>query len=693
MRVLFSVFALLFSLAFEAAASVRVISPVAGRWANRQPLVLDIGDDEECFYSFTSSNPLDSGFAYDGPVLIDVGGDVKLRIVCFGRDGSREEFAVDYTVASEPSSFSSGIERDFFEKVASAGVVPVSGGEKLEIPATLSYCIGDGDMPFIPGKTISVSEPNALSRYVPCTVSSASASCRFVIFVVGSGAGTFARLSVPFSVEDWKWISFGDRSQIWRIDDGMWMKAGTGEKIEVDRSVPHFVEWQSVEYEAGNPVQRFVLPELPSVSVGYSTDGVRFSLVGDARYRMGIFDSGIAGTVSDGGSFTSVVFDTFSGDDISADAVFSVFCDGVYQGTLSSPFSLDKRPPLPPVFSPSEGGSYARSSVELSVLAEDGADVFCSVAEFSADESENSSGAEEFVPYSGPIPLPSHGERVVRYKVRAYARDKSGNAGGISEYGVTVDEFNYYVSASAPDSARDGSRGRPFGSVAEMADVLKKHRFAHFYVSGMVPFPDGETVFPSNCTITAAESGSGFSMGDGAFLTVRSASLEVEGCVFEKKAEGGAESDSKRMFVLENAGVSFDGTEIVGHFPLDGTVLTAMNSLVVFRNAGVTVQSSEYGCAVSALSSKIFCESSRFASVSGIAVVFSVQGGSFDMRSSSCRVVGRRGRIAELSGSDAKIRGNSFSAEFTARKGGILPVWKDDSTVLSDEGGNFSEGF
>ena len=62
---------LAFLFAVCSAFAQRIISPVPGTWANKQCLVLNTTDGSECFYSYSGTDPLTSGFAYDGPVLID----------------------------------------------------------------------------------------------------------------------------------------------------------------------------------------------------------------------------------------------------------------------------------------------------------------------------------------------------------------------------------------------------------------------------------------------------------------------------------------------------------------------------------------------------------------------------------------------------------------------------------------------
>ena len=78
-----------------------IISPVEGTWANRQPLVLDCAPETEVYYSFSGYDPLEFGFAYDGPVLIDLNGNITLNLVAVHGDGSITRKTVSYIV-NEP---------------------------------------------------------------------------------------------------------------------------------------------------------------------------------------------------------------------------------------------------------------------------------------------------------------------------------------------------------------------------------------------------------------------------------------------------------------------------------------------------------------------------------------------------------------------------------------------------------------
>ena len=61
-------------------AQIKIISPVPGTWANKQMLLIDTEDGADYFYSLNGENPEVAGFAYDGPVLIDLTGDITVKV-------------------------------------------------------------------------------------------------------------------------------------------------------------------------------------------------------------------------------------------------------------------------------------------------------------------------------------------------------------------------------------------------------------------------------------------------------------------------------------------------------------------------------------------------------------------------------------------------------------------------------------
>lgn len=683
------------------AGAQRIISPVAGAWANRQPLVLDTSDGAEYFYSYSGTDPVTSGFAYDGPVLIDAAGEVTVRVLVVNGD-YQEEMAVSYSVAEDVPAAGTA-ERQFVEQIQREPLVVYRYGSAVQIPETLRYTLGNDGKPFLDGTTLSLAPANRLSRYLPCTVTDGERQWRFVIFVSGGEAGVLAKQNVPFEINGWhEFVWKGDRL-IYAIDDGMW----SADKMPqyLDRTRAHTVRWQSVSYEKGNPVQSFVLPPLPALDVrtGAQDKGpVTFSIRGDSRYRMELLSSGASGGLPDNvGLFTQATFDTFAGDAIDGTALFAFYCDGVYQGNLSAAFVIDNQPPAKPRFVASADGYYARSAVDLRIAAEAGSEVFYAVSDpvplddLAGDDTDalDAVGVGSYHVYGNiPVQLPSGDERAQFYKVRAYATDRAGNTSEVAEYRVIIDEFNYYLDASAPARGADGSRAHPFNSFAQAAEVINRGRFARFYVSGTFELPAAGIEIASNCAFVSVKDAR-FVIPPAGSVVLRTASLSARGCVFEKACDGGTIGASNAFFELENAAVSFDGCEIVGVFGANGTLFNASSSVLDFTDTGLVVQGDVYACGISSTDSKVTGKSSRFTAVAQTAVNFSVQGGLFELRSSECKVVSHLGRIAELTRTNARITGSSYVGEFDNKVSAILPIWQDEKTLMIENRDNTAAGF
>lgn len=698
-RVFFAFFFLAFS--FHA-FSERVISPVPGDFANRQALVLDLSDGAEAFYSYSGLNPLVSGFAYDGPVLIDAAGEVTVHVVVVSGDSS-EEHEIVYTVSEPENPFADGsAEKAFVDRIAGEGILFCDGGNMISIPGGLDVTVGDGEGPVMRGAVLSVSADNRLARYVPCSVTDGDIRWRFIVFVSGGEAGTFARSEVPFEISGWSEFRFTGKNLIWRIDDGMW--SASRESVELDRSRTHVVYWQDVAYEQGNPIQSFVLPQRPSIQKDSYDKAVVFTVSGDPRYRLSVSSSGAEGEAPvSSGLYASLTFDAFDGDCVSAEAVFDVYCDGVYQGELSSSYVIDRRPPLPPRFIASEAGAYARRDVSLTVAAEEDAEIYLSVyGPFELDaasyldqdlglERINPDEKDYFLYKSQPVELRSGLERTVCYKAFAYARDSSGNVSDVSVYQVVIDEYNYFLDGSAAGLFADGSRLHPYNSFEQALRVINEGKFAHFFVSGEIPVPKGVSIISSNCSFTGT-SGARFVLSPSSVIIVRNASLEMQNCVVQKDAGDGQAADT-RLFVFEAAAASFEDCEISGDFGSSGTALSSEASMISLKNSGLTSQARAYACAFSGLNSRAVFEGCHFASISGTAVNFSLKGGSFELRRSGCKVISHLGRILEATGTNLRLVSNTYTGDFDGPAKGVSAVWRDEKSMILEDKDNISEGF
>lgn len=79
----------------------QILSPVSGKWSNRQLLVIDVPAGSTAFYSINGESPEKSGFAYDGPVLIDLDGEVVVNVSIIDKNGNSELRKISYTVTDD----------------------------------------------------------------------------------------------------------------------------------------------------------------------------------------------------------------------------------------------------------------------------------------------------------------------------------------------------------------------------------------------------------------------------------------------------------------------------------------------------------------------------------------------------------------------------------------------------------------
>ncbi|MBQ0051625.1 MAG: hypothetical protein KBT11_06110 [Treponema sp.] len=699
MKKLFLIFCF-FSFGFLSFAQ-RVVSPVEGVFSNRQCLVLNLGIDEEAFYTYGETDPLESGFAYDGPVEIEADNRVSLKIAVV-TEKSVENYEVKYTVLPSENPFEAGSsEFNFIEEINSKKILVCTGTSSIEIPEKLKFSLGFGEKPFINGTSLSVSPENTLFRYIPCVVTDGKNQWRFVINLKGDYAGAFAKnTEVPFEISDWYTFKFTGKNLIWCIDDGFW--SASTEPVFVDRKTAHIVKWQNVAYAEGNFVETFILPPKPKINLTYVERCAVFNLDGDSRYKMSaVTPEEKNPRKQNSGVFTKLVFDAFEGDSISGDADFAVFCDGVYQGCLTKSYEVDKQPPLPPVYVSNEEGFYSRTDVDLKIQAEDGAEVFYAMAgPVELDDgtySENSDFvknvmAVNFKPYdSSEIKLLAGKKSAVFYKVESYAVDKAGNKSDIAEYKIIIDEYNYFIDFGTAYENPDGSRSRPFNTLQQILDVAANYDFTHFFVIGTIVFDKGCTELTSNCAFTGSTKAKIIFEPESSLL-VKNCSLEVNNCYIEKIYLEDQKSDS-RMFVAENAALTFNDCDIFARFSEDGTVFNSENSALKISNGGITVQTPGYGCGIFAALSMFSALDTKFSTISETAVNLSLSESSLELRNSVCKVSCVRGRIIESTNSNLKMTGNSFDGDFTENKKSIKALWKDDKSLIIENSDNIEIGF
>ena len=138
-------------------AEINLLSPVEGNWANRQMLVIDNSAGGDFFYSIDGADPETFGFAYDGPVLLDVAGDVKLNVTKISADGKKEETTVSYKIIADDGTKASY--HDFIQTFYEGGILNYSAGSELVIPQAFSFYLGLPPENYQPARTLKLSSP------------------------------------------------------------------------------------------------------------------------------------------------------------------------------------------------------------------------------------------------------------------------------------------------------------------------------------------------------------------------------------------------------------------------------------------------------------------------------------------------------------------------------------------------------
>ncbi len=545
----------------SAAAACSIISPVAGTWGNRQPLLIDVPDGFEVYYSISGSDPLLFGFAYDGPSLIDQEGDVHLKITTVDRAGRRSDYSIDYSVtpASRLDAGHSWNEnqKNFVRMICTNPVRKYTAGSAFLIPAEFRYMTGsslpDGDSRFFPGGLLSFGRANTVVRYIPFIVTDGETLFRFLVRTAPAQEGTDALPSaLPFRISDWETVLPLDASYVFKIDDGEWKGKLTA--LQVDRSETHVLFWKAEGEADDAKAQAFVLYPKPSLACRVQDDGsCRFSLALAppylSAYCLGRSD---AASDTDGsvpkilgpapGRYESLVMDAFTGEDVCGTFTSGVYLDGVYQGELSAAFHLDRLPPLPPAVIPAERSGLAfTDDREIRIESEAGSSVFYAVSEGiprgdgddlaaaavgiaggdaaagidGAGGTAGDAGEPAAAFCAGPVGgftklagnsfrLATVGGQATCYRVAAYAVDAAGNAGERTELHVLVEGRNIYLRAAGGDAeTQNGSYAAPFRTFEQAAAAINANEKLTLHVLDDVPVRTVVTI-TRPCAITGS---------------------------------------------------------------------------------------------------------------------------------------------------------------------------------------------
>ena len=689
------------SILFAAAAfaELKVISPIEGTFANRQMLVLETDGSGECYYSLNGTDPETFGFAYDGPVLIDLDGPVEIRIA---KTGSRkEETTVKYTVL--PDNAMAASYSSFISAFYDSGILNYTSGSILSIPDELEYSFGLPPDSFLTGRDLSISESSVLTRYIPCTVldGNSGKKWRFIIKTFPQTAGVYSRRDVPFVITDWDTITFTNDNYIYKIDSEYWELPK--KSIKLDRSVSHMIRWQNLEYMEGNPVDFFVLPPKPQLNETTGEDGsLIFTLEGDASYSMSVLSAG--GTSGSSSQyqelFTQLGVDTFYGDSVSGTLEIGFYTNSVYQGKITAPFSINKRPPSTPIISSSSPAFYSREPVAITIKGESMSDLYYAVSEHytisSASETYSQDSAlfdsiraDDFKNADGSslsMVLSPEGNGAVYFKIAAYSKNEK-NIGAVSTYSVIIDQYNYYYNSFADASIADGTALRPYANFDQCIQAVNKGRYACLRVKGSLVVPTGVHYILSNCLLVNEDDAS-LEFEQGASLVVKNSNLTVENFTITAADQKAVYKIDGLVpfFKLEDSVLDINNCQISAPFDSNGLFTEAIRSSVNVKGTIASVSASVYASFISGVRTNVNIQNSSINATAATSVVISLNQGDVYMNNNSFKISGEKGRIAEFFGVNGTLNSNNYKAGLkNASNAAAVYTDKDCSIKQSDD--------
>ncbi len=679
-----------------------IISPSEGEWNNIQALVLDTGDGSELYYSLTGTDPLVSGFAYDGPVVIEQTGSIRLRITALSKEGTRSDFNINYTVKKIDYHSDNAEAETFVQTITQNPLRRYISGTILSIPSTFTYSMVNDISPSLQGTRLSLSSKNLLDRYIPCTLKDNNYSYHIVIHTVAAKNNSVARPRnyVPFELTDWNTFTFTGENLIYQLDDNYW--SADREPKLIDRNVTHTVRWQSVNYQKGNKVYSVRIPPAPRLSYRKGTDTpivfyLQQPFFEGLRYTLGPASNKSPSFSMQDGLYNEIPVDILQGDFAKGHLALGVYYDGIYQGDLYAAVDIDKCPPSPPIITSSassENNHFSRSSVNINISKDSLKDtnIYYSIYSevkpdsslFKATSLENIDFDESsYKLYSGnAITLRSASSNAVFYALRAYTIDEAGNKSKAAEYKIIIDEYNYYLSSVNEDSIDTisdenvnsmhlkGTYTNPFNSLKETINAINRVKNACVHINGDI-YADEIYNINSNCIFISNKKH--IIVAKDALIKINDAKVTFNDCIIEKTGVEGS------LFESEGGTLSLNNCELIGRFSNFSSMIKSKNTEISLNNTGITLQAELYAYAISAINSKISLINARLTSNSTSSICINVIDSNLFMEKSFCTIRGRIGRCMELINSKATLKDNRYAIRLE-QEGEAL--WKDVNSVI-----------
>ena len=690
-----------------------VISPVAGVWANCQSLVLDLPSGAEAFYSLSEEDPAVSGFAYDGPTLLNVSGNVHLMLLVVYEGGLSEKIDVRYTVTPQKTP-------DYIDLSESDAFVRIDASRFIDIPQTVSYTFGNSSSLFS-GKRLILQRKTIFERFVPLVLYDGQVPFRYVLLCGGDDgvlnetqaqtqSGTADSI---LEFYDWNYFSFKSSVPVeYRIDDQN-LRESRSERIYIQRGKDHVIYWR--QKQSADPFTEVLVPAKPSVV------GIPEAPAVNTAVRLSLSDPRFSFGCASGGGKTRCAsvctIDTLDGDSFGFSRDIDIYYNGIKQGSMRPSFIIDKIPPSSPVITASDNRAYVRKSVLLNFSNTDTI-YYCLKEPFSAAEGFTVQRIKELNSASVPLSsddfvkltsrdmvLESSDTHALFYTLHAYAQDVAGNRSETVVFQTVIDPLNYYVRGKANGSSlpvssakrpafADGSPDHPFGDFSALFEVLKTTSapFVRCVAEGVCT--DIPPLFIERDMEICGNGKTRLIFEKDAFIKVKNCTFTLKDCTLEQNYRSSNGLYQNKLLEAENAVILLSGDELICKGSGSTSCISMRNSSLEITDSGVTVEALSYACGIHAEFSVLAAKNIRTVVLSETAVGMSANHSSVLLNASSFTLAAHLARALEFSASGFTLMNNSFVSQNEMK--GTGAVWSDGLLSASQArtaSGNTYKGF
>lgn len=690
-----------------------VISPVAGVWANCQSLVLDLPSGAEAFYSLSEEDPAVSGFAYDGPTLLNVSGNVHLMLLVVYEGGLSEKIDVRYTVVPQKTP-------DYIDLSESDAFVRIDASRFVDIPQTVSYTFGNSSSLFS-GKRLILQRKTIFERFVPLVLYDGQVPFRYVL-LCGGDDGVLNETQAQtqngaadsiLEFYDWNYFSFKSSFPVeYRIDDQN-LRESRSERMYIQRGKDHVIYWR--QKQSADPFTEVLVPAKPSVV------GIPEAPAVNTAVRLSLSDPRFSFGCASGGGKTRCAsvctIDTLDGDSFGFSRDIDIYYNGIKQGSMRPAFIIDKIPPSPPVISASDNRAYVRKSVLLNFSNTDTV-YYCLKEPFAAAEGFTVQRIKELNSASVPLSsddfvkltsrdlvLESSDTHALFYTLHAYAQDVAGNRSETVVFQTVIDPLNYYVRGKANGSSlpvssakrsafADGSPDRPFGDFSALFEVLKTTSapFVRCVAEGVCT--DIPPLFIERDMEICGNGKTRLIFEKDAFIKVKNCTFTLKDCTLEQNHRSSNGLYQSKLLEAENAVILLSGNELICKGSGSTSCISMRNSSLEITDSGVTVEALSYACGIHAEFSVLAAKNIRTVVLSETAVGMSANHSSVLLNASSFTLAAHLARALEFSASGFTLMNNSFVSQNEMK--GTGAVWSDGVLSASQArtaSGNTYKGF